>query len=159
MTLTQQLITLHEGRRSKKYLDSLGHPSIGIGHNLDAAPPCAEVVSLQEANSLPVDDDWLDASIDFQYKHDLEANCAWLYGKPWWNNLEESRQAALQDMAFNLGPEKMQTFVTFLGLIAAADYDAAALDILKTAVYHELPKRYGELETIIRTGSVQGILT
>lgn len=158
MNITQALIQRHEGRLSKQYLDSKNIPTIGIGHNLKAAPPCAEVISIQEANSLPVDNNWLDSSIDFQYQHDLEANAGWLYTKPWWSQLNEVRQAALSDMAFNLGPETMQKFVTFLGLIAVQDFDAAAADLLKTAVYHELPKRYGELETIIRTGSVAGIL-
>lgn len=151
--LTQQLITLHEGRRSKRYLDSMGHSSIGIGHNLDAAPPCAEVVSLQEANSLPVDDGWLDSSIDFQYRHDLQTNCAWLYGRPWWNALTEARQAAVSDMAFNLGPVKMQAFQTFLGLLAAGDFAAAAADLLKTKVAAELPGRYQLLASIIERGT------
>lgn len=158
MNLTQQLIQRHEGRKPQQYLDSRGIPSIGIGHNLKAAPPCAEVISIQEANGRPADNDWLDSSIDFQYTHDLEANASWLYVKPWWGQMGEPRQAALADMAFNLGPVKMQDFNTFLGLISVQDFDAAAADLLKTAVYQELPKRYGELETIIRTGSVQGIL-
>lgn len=158
MDLTQQLINLHEGRRSKQYLDSLGIPTIGIGHNLKASAPCQDVVKLQTFAGLPIDDDWTDDSINAQYRVDLNANCAWLWVKPWWSNLSEPRQAALNDMGFNLGPETFQKFGTFLGLIAGGDYDAAALDLLKTAVYHELPKRYGELETIIRTGSTAGIL-
>ena len=152
MNLTRQLIDLDEGVRTKRYVDSVGKRTIGIGHNLDASPACEEVISLQTQANLPVDDDWLPESIEAQYVEDLADNCAWLWSKPWWNACSEPRQAALNDMAFNLGPKTMQTFTTFLGLIAVQDWEAAANDLMNTKAAKELPTRYYRLARIIHSG-------
>lgn len=154
--MTRQLIELDEGVRSRMYLDSKGIRTIGIGHNLDANPPCEAVVNFQTSAHLPVNDDWLPQSIDAQYVKDLSANCSWLWERPWWSACSEPRQAALNDMAFNLGPEKMMKFTTFLGLIAVQDWDAAANDLINnTAVARELPTRYYRLARILHSGEMQ----
>ena len=158
MDMTRGLIESDEGRRSRKYRDGKGHWTIGVGHNLDASPACAEVRKLQASAGLPDDDEWLDASIDEQYSYDLQANCSWLWRKPWWGAAGEARQAALNDMAFNLGAPKAQTFVRFYGLCAAGEWEAAGDDLqFNTAVGRELPRRYGRLGQILRSGTAQGL--
>lgn len=164
---TRPLIAFDEGTRQLPYQDSLGIWTIGVGHNLQAnglpAGVCADAADglpwpdclgfLQRRNGLNPDE------ISALFDVDVKDNCSWLWVKPWWPTTNEARQAALEDMAFNLGPAKMQKFVTFLGLIATGDYEAAASDLeFHTAVAAELPKRYGRLEQIIRSGSVAGIL-
>lgn len=151
--LTRQLLQHDEGVRADMYHDTKGCRTIGIGHNLDASPPCDMVVSLQQSAGLPVDNDWLPESIEAQYSHDLPANASWLWGKPWWGACSDERKAALNDMAFNLGPEKMQTFTTFLGLCAAGDWEAAANDLMNTLVAKELPVRYYRISRILLTGT------
>jgi GH24 family phage-related lysozyme (muramidase) len=159
MDTTRALIESDEGNRSKKYQDTQGHWTIGIGHNLDANPPCAAVLQIQSAAGLRTDDQWLPAAVDAQYQYDLQANCSWLWRKPWWQQANDARQAALNDMAFNLGPATSQTFTTFYGLCATGSWATAATDLLNnTAVAKQLPKRYGRLAQILNTGSVAGIL-
>jgi lysozyme len=156
MNLTRKLIELDEGVRSKRYVDTKGKRTIGIGHNLDAAPACQEVIDIQTKAGLPVDDDWLPESIEAQYVEDLSDNCSWLWNRPWWGACNEPRQAALNDMAFNLGPERMQKFVTFLGLIAVQDWNASANDLINnTEVAKELPVRYYRLARILHSGEMQ----
>ncbi|HKF37084.1 MAG TPA: hypothetical protein VKB35_09305 [Ktedonobacteraceae bacterium] len=159
MDLTRALIESDEGNRSRKYQDSLGHWTIGIGHNLDASLPCDAAKTIQTQAGLPLDDDWLPATVDTQYEYDLKSNCGWLWQRPWWSGANEARQAALNDMGFNLGPKKAQAFVTFYGFCAAGDWKAAADDLeFHTAVAKQLPRRYGRLSQILRTGSVKGLL-
>lgn len=159
MDLTRMLVEADEGNRSRKYQDSRGHWTIGIGHNLDASPPCEAAKAIQAQAALPLDDDWLPATVDAQYEYDLKANCGWLWLRPWWPGAGEARQAALNDMAFNLGPAKAQAFTTFYGLCAAGDWNAAADDLeFHTAVARQLPKRYGRLCRILRAGSMVGLL-
>lgn len=154
MKLTRQIIEIDEGCRSERYIDSVGHPSIGIGHNLDAAPPCDKAKAIQANAGLPPDNNWLPETIDAQYEYDLAANCGWLWAKVWWSNCSPQRQAALNDMGFNLGPDTFQKFHTFLGLVAAGDWKAAADDLINhTAVYHQLPGRYGRIAKILETGN------
>lgn len=152
MNLTERLITFDEGIRSEKYLDSRGIPTIGKGHNLNAAPPCPAVVSIQLQAGLPVDDRWTDAAIEAQYQHDLGVNCSWLWTKPWWAQVSECRQAALNDFAFNLGAYVAQGFGTFLGLCASGDWEAAATDLgANPKLVAEEPKRIARLQKIMRT--------
>lgn len=150
---TEALVKFDEGDRSQKYLDSRGIPSIGRGHNLKASSPCAQVVSIQTAAGLPPDDQWTPESIEIQYQYDLTRNCGFLWSKPWWTRVDPARQAALNDMAFNLGPSVAQSFTTFYSLVAVLNWEAAADDLAKTEVATiQLPKRYGRLCNILRTG-------
>lgn len=161
----EALIGFDEGDRGKPYQDSRGIWTIGKGHNLEAnglpAGICADAPDglpypdclsfLQNRGGITPDED---AAL---FKVDEERDCSWLFTKPWWGATNEPRQAALQDMSFNLGPHSMQQFVTFLGLCAAADWAAAADDLeWKTAVAKQLPARYGRLEQILRTGNWPG---
>ena len=158
---TDRLLRLHEGVRSKRYLDGEGHPTIGVGHNLDAAPPCAAVVALQAAAGLPADDDWLDASVDAQLAHDVDATCAWLRTRPWWASLSQVRQAALEDMAFNLGEKKDEAFTTFFGLVAVGVGPAAPDDLVGNTQMkpgHPLHRRYVDLGKILVSDSTAGVL-
>lgn len=154
MTLTERFIRFHEGVRSRRYFDGLGIPTIGVGHNLAAARPCQAVIQIQRAAGKPDDDDWSPESIQAQLNFDIRANCDWLWHEAWWVALDEARQAALNDFAFNLGPQRARAFTTFLGLCAVSNFADAADDLLKTAVARQLPKRYGELAQVIRDGTV-----
>lgn len=159
MDLTRALIESDEGNRSRKYQDSRGFWTIGIGHNLDASPPCEAAKVIQVQAGLPLDDEWLPATVDAQYGYDLKSNCAWLWRRPWWPTANEARQAALNDMGFNLGAAKAQAFTTFYGLCAAGDWGGAADDLeFHTAVAKQLPRRYGRLSQILRSGSVKGLM-
>src|SRR5690242_530196 len=157
MNLPRPLIELDEGCRSKKYQDPLGSWTIGIGHLIrESVPPCPGVQEFQNAAHLPWNDDWTPDSINAQYEADVQANCSWLWTTPWWPACNEARQAALNDMAFNLGPERMQKFSTFLGLIATQDWKAAANDLMNnTEVAKQLPVRYYRLARIILDGEMQ----
>jgi len=167
MDLNRALIDFDEGDKSQPYQDELGIWTIAVGHNLKAngLPPgiCADAPSglpwpdclgfLQRRGGLQP------SEIDALYVFDLKENCSWLWTKPWWAAVNEARQAALNDMAFNLGPARAQAFVTFYGLCSVGDWPAAANDLeFKTAVAKQLPKRYGRLEQILRTGSAAGII-
>lgn len=176
MNLTRRLIAFDEASRALPYRDSLDIWTIGIGHNLQAnGLPKTVVSSICDRTFLKAPDTdmpWpdcltflqrggplTDTEIGKLFETDLAENCSWLWSKPWWPQTCEARQAALNDMAFNLGPARAQKFTTFYGLCAAGDWQAAADDLeFKTLVGKELPKRYGRLERILRTGATDGVL-
>jgi lysozyme len=62
------------------------------------------------------------------------------------------RQAVLIDLSFNLGWAKFSQFVTFLGMVSAGNYMAAADDLLKTPWAAEVGPRATEDADILRTG-------
>lgn len=175
--LTDDLITLHEGVRRLPYQDSLGIWTIAKGHNMQAnGLPLAVVNAIADRVGLPAPQvdpmPWpdcltflqrcgsmTDAEIDMLFDIDLKADCSWLWGKPWWGSIGEARQAAANDFSFNVGQRVAQEFTTFWGLYAAGDWEAAATDLgANPKLVAEEPKRIANLQQIIRTGSVEGIL-
>lgn len=140
----QELLEQDEGRRIWPYTDTRGHLTWGIGHLLgddDAdngvAPDVAALIG---------------QAVDLQFQHDLATATAGMSFLPEFAGLDPVRQAALIDMAFNLGLHGLSTFTTFLGCVASQQWVAAATDLRGTLVYSQLPRRYERLATMIQTG-------
>ena len=136
----QSLIVDDEGMRLWPYVDTAGHRSWGVGHNLDAEPIAADV------------EDMLHEAVKLQFQYDLDAVLDVASTEPWWTSLNDVRQAAIADMLFNLGLGAIRTFGTFFGYIAAQQWLHAAADLRTTKVDRELPVRYERLARMIETG-------
>lgn len=118
-TLLADLRT-EEGLRLVAYPDPLSHGApwtIGYG-DATARPGQRETEPQAEAR--------LEAQT-------LEKEAELDHAMPWWRALNPARQDVIVDMAFNLGVEKLSDFHTFLGLVRAGNYTAAAQDGLHTA--------------------------
>lgn len=120
--LRAQLI-VDEGLRLKPYRDTIGKLTIGVGRNLDD-----KGITRGEAETL------LDT--------DIAEHCALLDKYlPWWSNMDDARQGALANMAFNLGvgpsPEqplgKLLTFKNSLAALERGDYETAAANLAMSA--------------------------
>lgn len=135
-----------EGKKHFAYADSEGWITIGIGHWLGTKDPEAIPNAFKGGIT--------DAQIDLLYGADMSNVCTLLdIYEPWWRATDPIRcQAVLQNMSFNLGPQKLAGFHQFLGLMRAGQWFAAATDLSSTAVYHQLPARYERLRTQILTG-------
>lgn len=113
----------------------VGHPTAGYGFALDVSP-------LTEAESLPILAARA-AAVDAVLQNDL----------PWVKSLDEPRQRALADMAYNLGDRGLESFTTFLALVEAREWDAAADDLGKTSWYNQVGSRAIRIAGIIRNGA------
>lgn len=101
-------LTSEEAVRFKLYLDSLGVPTIGVGHNLRDKP-----IS-QRAVDVIFDDDVTDVETD------LDRACAW------WRQMDDVRQRVLADMCFNMGLPTLLTFKRTLLAMQQGQYALAA---------------------------------
>lgn len=138
----EDLIEEHEGRETATYLDAVGHPTIGIGHNLDASP-------LPPGWSSPLTDD----QVDQLFATDLAKVTVGLRGAlPWFSRLDSVRQAVLQDMAFNMGTETLLTFKHTLGCVEAGNWQAAHDGMLASLWAKQVPKRAAEDAQMMLTG-------
>jgi lysozyme len=135
----QQLIEQDEGRKLWPYQDSRGKMTWGVGH-LMATGIAPDVEAL------------VGQAVDLQFQHDLDAVTQGLIRLPWFASVNPIRQAALIDMAFNLGLAGLNTFTTFLSCMESGQWAAAAADLRGTLVYSQLPVRYERLATMIQTG-------
>ena len=112
-----QLLIKHEGLRLAAYTDSLGFVSIGVGRMLDGRRDGG--ISVEEAYLM--------------LANDIKAKKAALDQEvPWWRGLDQVRQDALTDLAFNLGAQGLLGFPHFLACLAQHDYQDAA-EALRTS--------------------------
>lgn len=123
------LIEPFEGRRNRVYKDSLGHPTVGVGFNLDrgnAEATLAAVVPGVNYQSLRAGRVTLtDAQIDALLRHDAaEALASARLHVPNFDALPRQAQLIVVDMSFNLG--SIAGWPDLKAALAAADFAAAA---------------------------------
>src|SRR5271157_1710327 len=130
----QTLIQKHEGLRLTVYTDTRGHPTIGYGRALD-------VKGISQSEAL------------FLLHNDITLVRSQLSSFPWFARLDGTRQAALIDMAYNLGFGGFGKFQNMLDALMKGDYDAAADAMLDSEWARQVPNRANEDADLIRKGA------
>jgi lysozyme len=144
----KDLITRHEGCEPRRYQDTDGHWTVGVGHNLDADPLDPALYEPDGSLSATTIDEVLDEDIA------LATVAVRRLCDPWYLNLNAQRQAVLVDMAFEMGGAGLQTFQVFLGCVSAGNFTAAADAMLASKwATEEAPARAQEDAMIMRTGA------
>lgn len=131
--LEKQLI-VHEGIRLKPYRDTVGKLTIGVGRNLDDVG-----INFGEAMFL------LNADIE-------KAAAAAAKHINNFSELSENRQAALVNMAFNLGERGLSLFLKMIDAIQAGDFELAAQEMLESRWANQVGNRAKDLAMLMRTG-------
>lgn len=131
--LLDQLVR-DEELRLKPYRDSVGKLTIGVGRNLDDVG-----ISRDEAMALLAND-------IAHARAELEQYL------PWTGGLDDVRQSALVNMAFNLGIGGLVKFHNFLAAIEAKDYKTAAAEMLDSVWAKQVGDRAHRLALQIETG-------
>lgn len=127
-------LMIDEGLRLKPYRDSVGKLTIGIGRNLDDVG-----ISALEAYDL------LD--------HDIDRAIIQLVGRfPWFNDLNEARQAVMVNWCFNIGIESLSGFRNTLAALRAGDFVAASKGMLASKWARQVGPRATRLARIMLTG-------
>jgi lysozyme len=125
-----------EGRKNRMYLDNANPPrwTIGVGFNLsDRALPEHIIDALLE---------WCISTVE----KELDA------AMPWWRKMDEVRQTAWAQMAFQLGLDKLQNFKKTIELLKASRWDAAANEALDSDWARQVPARARRVTDMIRKG-------
>ena len=125
-SLIAQLSTA-EGRKNKKYIDSVGKPTVGVGFNLakDGARKRIEELGLDYDKVKSGKQTLTDEQIDKLFDDDRKiAQDAVRRDVPDFDNLDPERQKALTDMAFNMG--SLTKFPAFVKAVNAKDWAGAA---------------------------------
>lgn len=132
-TRLKLLLVKHEGDKRHPYKDSTGHLTIGVGHNLEAAPLSDAVVALL-----------LDEDINDAYQ-------ACLTIAPF-GALDEVRQHVVLDMCFNLGLPRLLKFERMLKALEQHDYEAAAKEMLDSQWAKQVGERAARLAAMMESG-------
>lgn len=111
-------LAVDEGKRRRRYLDTTGHWTIGIGHNIDADPHYPYTIADE-----PLDD----TQIDNLFWNDIQNTIAELDSRwPWYLTMSDKRQRVLANMCFNMGAKTLSTFKNTLRAMQSHLYMSAA---------------------------------
>ena len=131
MDILMPLERRNEGSRLVAYKDTKGNWTIGVGHNLAAR-------GLPWVAGDPSETDWGGYTINEAQEHnlllaDLAESIRDSSGLECWNSLSDRRKAAIVDMCFSMGINKLKTFGVFLAYMDAGRYEAASEDRTHTS--------------------------
>lgn len=127
----------HEGLRLEAYRDTVGHLTIGYGHNCDVWPVQGvekegDAISRIKAEELLVED-----VVFFAEQLDEKL--------PWWRGMDEPRQGVLLNMVFNLGLSGLLGFKMALSAMRIGDYTRAGTEMLDSKWAGQVRGRAAEL--------------
>lgn len=118
-------ILLDEGLRRCSYNDSLGHPTIGVGHLIKQGETFDSCISPHKALAiLRSDYDYAKKSVRVRY--------------PW---AQDEVQRVLINLTFQLGEHRLSKFKKTLKLLEEERYYDAAAELMDSALHKQTPKR------------------
>lgn len=141
-----QQIKGFEGVRNAAYPDPLTHGdpwTIGVGHT---GPEVHQGLV------------WTDEQIDAALLADVAKAQAWCaeHLAPWFDGLNEPRQAVLIGMCFQMGGAGLSKFVQTLAAVRDGRFADAAERMRQSAWAHQTPRRANILAHQMETGEWQG---
>jgi lysozyme len=150
-------IKKHEGVKPKKYTDSRGVPTVGVGFNL-RRPDADKKLKSVGSNPIKVKQGkqaLTDYQMDSLLMQDLKtANQSAAELVPNLSSHPASIQGVLTEMAFNLGKKGLGEFKNFLGLINAKKYAEASKEMLRSSWSKQVGKRAQTLAGIVSSKPV-----
>lgn len=146
----KELLTKHEGVRSKPYICPAGYNTIGVGWNMDANPLPEDISDYLKRNG-EITDTMIDRLLETSIRH-ATADCRVLF--PEFDSFSDARRMALADFVFQLGFKRASTFRKAIAAINTGRWDDAATEMEKSRWYEQTQKsrrerivdmvRYGE---------------
>jgi lysozyme len=154
MTLFNQ-IKQHEGSKSKVYKDTQGHPTIGIGFNLDAKHNQEYLRKLGiDIRELQNGAEIGEGVIKLLYNHSLTQAWHDIHDLvPNFQQLPTNVQMVLLDMSLNLGKPRLAGFKRMLAAVQQGDFQTAADEMVDSRWYHQVKSRGKDLEIMMRQGT------
>lgn len=147
------MLTRHEGRRTHVYVDTLGHPSIGIGFNLDRAGASSTIAAVgADYDAVRAgEQDLSEEQVDQLFSADLDwAFAAARRQVQGFDSMHDSAKLAVVDMMF-MGETAFSTFKKMIAALEALNYQEAADQILDSKWYTQVGNRGPEIVDLMRS--------
>lgn len=152
--LVDQII-LHEGYKRQVYYDTQGHPTVGVGFNLDR-PDASTLLGLVGAPSLEsvlegmiLSDEEILKLLSITLNEAIHIAEALV--KNFWS-LDDVRKRVVIDLAFNLGETKFRKFRNTIKAIEEERFEDAARGLESSLWYSQVKTRGVRLVRMMRTG-------
>ena len=124
---------LNEGSEPHVYIDTVGHPTVGIGFNLDRSDARRRLAAVGadydkiRAGSATLTDYQIMTLFNDDMANAVSCASSWL-SQVWWQ-MSTDQKSAVADMAFNLGCTRLQQFRNMKSALLNGDYDRAAAEM------------------------------
>jgi lysozyme len=136
--IMDQLI-IDEGKQLTVYRDSVGLPTIGIGH------------LILPSDNIPEGSEISDERCKQLFQHDLDhAITQAQIMFPALDIMPETIQEVIVNLIFNMGPKRLEGFHHFIAAINAKDYVEAAVQLKESAWYKQVGIRAIRLVTAVQ---------
>lgn len=133
-----------EGRRNKTYIDTMGHPTVGIGFNLgaDGAQDAVEALGLNYDQVRAGTQILTDAQVDTLFEQSVNKAIADARTVvPNFDTIPADKQIVIVDMIFNLGVAGFSTFRNTIAAINNQDWITAARQMQQSLWYKQVGDR------------------
>ncbi len=131
-----EMIKEHEGVVPHAYQDSRGYWTIGVGRLIDKN----------------LDGGLSDAEIDYLLANDIKRCRAEAEQYPWFNKMNEPRQAVILSMLFNLGKPRFDKFQNMQAALLVGDYTLASHEMLDSRWASQVGRRAIEMSDMMQSG-------
>lgn len=131
-----EMIKEHEGVVPHAYQDSRGYWTIGVGRLIDE--------TLGGGLS--------DGEIDYLLANDIKRCRAEAEQYPWFNKMNEPRQAVILSMLFNLGKPRFDKFQNMQAALLVGDYTLASHEMLDSRWASQVGRRAIEMSEMMESG-------
>ncbi len=131
-----EMIKEHEGVVPHAYQDSRGYWTIGVGRLIDKS----------------LDAGLSDAEIDYLLANDIKRCRAEAEQYPWFNKMNEPRQAVILSMLFNLGKPRFDKFQNMQAALLVGDYTLASHEMLDSRWASQVGRRAIEMSDMMESG-------
>ena len=126
----KKLLIHHEGLRLKPYVDSLGHPTIGVGHKIKPITHATAMELLQEDVNIAVN-----GAVKFR----------------WFDKLSPVRKDVIVSMIFNMGLRRFKTFKRMIAGLRQGYFNTASDELLDSLYHIQVGERAEELAEMLLT--------
>lgn len=140
----RDLTKFYEGLTLTAKPDDRGAWVIGRGHDIPAPAPGSPIPQ------------WSEDEADCQFEADYELamkRARTDVGAVVYDAICEPRQAVFSDMAFEIGGAGLAGFRNMIACAAAADWEGAAVELVASHLYQQVPRRVEMNASILRTGA------
>ena len=124
------LIAKHEGLRLDMYMDTVGVPTVGYGHNMQQP--------ISERAALVILEDDIEIVLN-----ELDERMEW------WRDLPDEAMKVVASMVFNLGWPRFSRFRKFISALEDRDYERAAIEMEYSLWFQQIKTRGPELKQMM----------
>ena len=155
---TKKMIIQHEGKVNFPYKDSKGLWTIGVGHLIGNGKTLPAEYDAWKNNGGPYDKNnnkspaMTDEQVMALFEKDFESHKKMAEKTPGWNLANESGQAAMIDLAYNLGGSWYKSWKDTSAALESGDFEKAANGLKNSKWYEQVKGRAVKIVDMIRNG-------